>query len=205
MPPSKNKLDKQVLIYDEFPKLDVQVASPTKLMNNKPTQVDSKLEAKWAKDMFKDVDLKKVKTTLTLSAAQTTISGKAHLEAVACRNVFPTNPTIEFHNDRSDHFGGQLYFWLHGLKGGEQMQFIIQMTGYASGGAKIRVGASYPTLYSLVPIEVQGSMNLTLGNVLQVASQPTGGLGLVTLEVNFNNAQYGSWLFWDIKFKNLNE
>lgn len=38
MPPSKNKLDKQVLIYDEFPKLDVQVASPTKLMNNKPTQ-----------------------------------------------------------------------------------------------------------------------------------------------------------------------
>lgn len=79
------------------------------------------------------------------------------------------------------------------------------MGGYASGGAEIKLGSSYPTLYSLVPIPVSGSMNLTLGNVVEVPSQPIGGMGLITLRVQFNNSQYGSWLFYDVKIRNLNE
>lgn len=204
MPPTKNILDKQIFQYEEFPLLELTSSHPTNFQRNTPNQYDSTMETKWAKDLKKNFDPKKVKLPLVLSAANTYVKGSGRLDVVSCRNVFPTNPTIEFINDRTDHFGGEISIWLEGLKGGEQLQFIIRMTGYSSGGAQVKIGASYPTQFSLVEIPVSGSMNLTLGNTLLVPAQTTGGLGLITLRVQFNNAQYGSWLFWDVKIKDLN-
>ena len=204
MPPTKNNFDKQVLQYDAAPLLNISDLKAGNVLRNTPTQYDTKLEAKWAKEMSKATDFKKVKLPLIFSAANTFEKDKGHLDVVACRNIFPTNPTIEFHNDRSDHFGGEISIWLEGLVGGEQLQFIIRMGGYNSGGAEVKIGASYPTSYSLTPIQISGSMNLTLGNVLQVPSQPTGGLGLITLRVQFSDSQWANWLFYDVRIRNLN-
>ena len=204
MPPTKNKIDPQVLLYEAFPKLDTGSLKNRNFERDTPNQYGTKQEAKWAKDLKKGIDFTKVKLPLVLSGANTFVKDKGWLDVVSCRNIFPTNPTIEFVNDRTDHFGGEVSIWIGGLKGGELMQFIINITGYSGGGAQIKIGASYPTQYSLVPIDVTGSMNLTLGNALIVPAQTNGGLGLITLRVQFNNAQYGSWLFWDVKIKDLN-
>jgi hypothetical protein len=72
------------------------------------------------------------------------------------------------------------------------------MSGYTQGDATITVGSSVPTAFSLVPVALSGNLSLTLGNVMQIPSNPTGGLALLTLEVQFHNAQYGSWQFIDV-------
>jgi hypothetical protein len=157
-------------------------------------------QLEWAESALgRDVTLK-LKDKITLSAARTLIKDRGWLNAISCQHVFPTNPTIEFNNDRTDHFGGKLEFWLENITGGKNYQFIIRMNGYNQGGATISVGCSQSTAYSLVPVNVTGGMNLTLGNVIQIPSKPSGGLVLLTLEVQFHNAQYGSWQFIDVVF-----
>ena len=162
---------------------------------NNYTEADQR---KWAEAALgKDLKLK-LKEKIVLSAARTVVSDKAWLNATSCRNIYPGNPGIEFLNDRSDYFGGKLEFWLENLSGPKNLQFVIRMNGYSQGGATITIQSSVPTAYSLIPADVTGSMNLTLGNVMKVPSSTPGGLALLTLEVQFHNAQYGSWQFVDV-------
>lgn len=170
------------------------------MRNHRATIYTEADQIKWAKKVIgKDVKLK-FKEKIILSAAKTLIAGKGWLNAISCQNIFAENPSIWFDNDRNDHFGGKLEFWLENLSGPKNLQFVIRMSGYSQGGATVSVKASMPTVYSLVPIDIIGGMNLTLGNILQVPSSTPGGLGLVTLEVEFHNAQYGSWEFIDVNF-----
>lgn len=161
-----------------------------------PLEVDILKKKKWTEAGI-DKEIFKLKEKLVLSAAKTSVKGKGWLEVVSCRNIFPPNPTIEFMNDRSDKFGGMLYFWMQNVKPGSKIQFTIRISGYTSGGAIIKIGTSTPTQYSLTPITAAGSMNLVLGNIMHVPSDPPGNLGLVTLTVNFLSQSYDLWMFHD--------
>jgi hypothetical protein len=170
------------------------------MRGHQPNQYKEADLQKWAEAALgKDLKLK-LKEKIVLSAAHTVVSNKAWLNATSCRNIYPGNPGIEFINDRSDFFGGKLEFWLENLSGAKKLQFVLRMTGYTQGSATITVQSSVPTAYSLIPVDISGSMNLTLGNVLQIPSNTPGGLALLTLDVQFHNAQYGSWQFVDVTF-----
>lgn len=184
-----------VLQHELQPELIVVDRNVTK--GAKPNDYTERNLKEWAAAAVgSDVNLK-LKEKIVLSAASTVVKNKAWLNAISCRNVFPENPSIWFHNDRSDHFGGKMEFWLENLSGPKKLQFVIRMTGYCNG-ATITVGASCPTAYSLLPVTVNGSMNLTLGNILNVPSSTPGGLGLITMQVEFHNANYGAWEFVDV-------
>jgi hypothetical protein len=186
------------LILQHDQQTAVEIVGRNVMRGQGPTRYTDADQRKWAVvALSKDVKLR-LKERIILSAAKTLISDKAWLNAISCRNVFAESPAIEFLNDRTDHFGGKLEFWLENLSGPKNLQFVIRMTGYSQGGATITVGSSFPTAFSLVPVTITGSMNLTLGNILQVPTSTPGGLGLLTLEVKFHNAQYGSWQFIDV-------
>jgi hypothetical protein len=40
-------------------------------------------------------------------------------------------------------------------------------------------------------------MNLVLGNIMQVPSNPPGGLALITIEVQFNTTNFDIWSLKD--------
>ncbi|MBK8636052.1 MAG: hypothetical protein IPN72_21815 [Saprospiraceae bacterium] len=147
MPPTKNINDPQVLLYEAFPKLDTGSLKNRNFERDTPNQYDTKHEAKWAKDLKKGIDFTKVKLPLVLSAANTFVKDKGRLDVVSCSNIFPTNPTIEFVNDRTDHFGGEVSIWLEGLKGGELNAHIINITGKIQRvevSHEIKYGRFYP-------------------------------------------------------------
>lgn len=200
MAKAKKKKKTPSLILQNEVQRGLDIVARNVMRNQRPTLYTEAEQLKWAANVLgKDVKLK-FKEKIVLSAAKTLVSGKAWLNATACRNIYPENPSIEFQNDRSDHFGGKLEFWLENLSGPKNLQFVIRMAGYSEGGATIDVRSSMSTVYSLVPVDISGGMNLTLGNILQVPASTPGGLGLVTLEVQFYNALYGSWQFIDVSF-----
>jgi hypothetical protein len=193
----RKKSSSMILQHEEQAALVVVNRNVTRYEPTRYTEADQR---RWAEAVLdKDVKLK-FKETITLSAARTVVNDKAWLNAISCRHVWPGNPGIEFLNDRTDFFGGKLEFWLENLSGPKNLQFIIRMNGYNEGGATITVGSSSPTAFSLVPVIITGGMNLTLGNIIQIPSNPTGGMALLNLEVQFHNAQYGSWQFVDVVF-----
>lgn len=188
------------MILQHAPQAALEITGRNVLRGQQPTRyTDANLREWTAATLGRDVSLK-LRERIILSAARTRVADKAWLNAISCRHVFAEMPAIEFLNDRSNYFGGRLEFWLENLSGARILQFTIRMTGYSQGGATITIGASFPTVLSLVPLQVNGSMNFTLGNTLQVPANPPGGLGLVTLDVQFYNAQSGSWQFIDVVF-----
>ena len=179
--------------------------NPVTLRNyeNKPSiEVTTAKKLKWAKEDIGRIDLK-LKNKVVLSAANTRIVSKGWMEVISCRNVFPTNPSVEFVNDRSDKFGGKIYFYLENAKPNTKLQFTIRIGGYTSGGAIIRIGCSTPTQYSLSPINVNGSMNLVLGNIMNIPSNSSSNLALITLEVQFNTTNFDLWSMYDCSVEEI--
>lgn len=181
-----------VLMRDENPLLDLTGRHSSM---GKPIEFTTSKQLEWLKEQR--FDKAEIKRTIVLSAAKTVEKDKAHLEVISCRHVFPTNPTFEFLNDRSDFYGGKVDIWLKNVKGGEKLQFLIRTAGFVPGGATITLRSSNPTQTSLIPYTLSGSYNFVLGNVMLVPQHPVHSLALFSLEVQYHNAQYGSWLFWD--------
>lgn len=203
MAKAKRKKTPSVILQSEV-RTGLDIVGRNVVRGQQPTIYSEADQRRWAMEAL-GIDVKlKFKEKIILSAAKTFISDKAWLNAISCHGVFAESPAIEFVNDRADHFGGKVEFWLENLSGPKNLQFTIRMTGYSQGSATISVKSSIPTSYSLVPIDISGDMNLTLGNILLVPGNPSGGLGLVTLEVDFHTAQNGSWQFIDVNFTEAN-
>ncbi|HMP30129.1 MAG TPA: hypothetical protein PKD85_11040 [Saprospiraceae bacterium] len=192
---AKLKIESPMIIdYQSEPLLNPM--TQRKFETNTTIEVSPKKKQDWIKKAV-DTGVLKLKERVVLSAASTKVKDKGWVEVVSCRHVFPTNPSFEFLNDRSDKFGGIIYFYLENVKPNSKLQFTIRMSGYTGGGASIRIGCSTPTRYSLTPITISGSMNLVLGNIMHIPSNPPGNLALITIEVQFNTSYADSWSLRD--------
>jgi hypothetical protein len=192
---AKFKIDSP-MVMDYQDEVMLNPISQRKFEHGSSLEVTQENKIEWIKKGL-DSSVLRLKEKVVLSAARTSIKSKGWVEVISCRNVFPTNPSFEFMNDRSDKFGGKIYFYLQNVKPNSKLQFTLRMQGYTSGGATVKVGCSTPTTYSLTPITVNGSMNLVLGNIMHVSSDPPGGLALITLEVQFNTTNFDLWSFKD--------
>ena len=192
---AKLKIDSP-MVMDYQEEVVLNPSSQRRYEHNSTLEVTKESKHEWVKKGI-DTSVFKLKERVVLSAANTSIKNKGWVEVISCRNVFPTNPSFEFMNDRSDKFGGKVYFYLQNVKPNSKLQFTIRIGGYSSGGGTIKIGCSTPTTYSLSPININGSMNLVLGNIMQVPSNPPGGLALITIEVQFNTTNFDIWSLKD--------
>lgn len=168
------------------------------MRGNQPPKYTDANQRQWAEEAF-DLNTKlKLKERMILSAANTVIRDKAWLNVASCSNIYTQNPAIEFQNDRDDHFGGTVDCWLENLTGPKNLQFLIRISGSSTGNVTLTLGSSLPTITSLIPVTISGSMDMVIGSVLQIPSNSGDGLGLISLKVQFHNAEWAYWHFVDI-------
>jgi hypothetical protein len=196
-------------IYRDVPIVMHHEAQPNIVMGKErkmdlsnPIEVTKVREDAWLKESLKSAGEIIKRNRITLSAAKTVEKDKAIMDIISCRHIFPETPSVQFLNDRTDFFGGKIYFYLKNLQGPKKLQVTIRIKGLASGGATIRMGSSLPTTYSLNNIVTNGSMNFVLGNIIEIPAS-VQSLELYTIEVQFHNAMYGSWEFTDCRFQEV--
>lgn len=128
-----------------------------------------------------------VQNYLTLSAANTRVTGKGWLNAINCRNVFPEGPNIDFLPQ--DSFGGKIEVWLDNIVEGDSFHFQFRVTCGSYGNWEI---SSSETAKILTPINpVAQSIDFFIPPV-----EADYGMALIALEPIFNN--YGFWVFHDV-------
>lgn len=168
------------------------------MRGNQPPKYTDANQKTWAEAAVGKDSKLKMKERMILSAANTVIPNKAWLNVASCSNIYTQSPAIEFLNDRSDHFGGEVDIWLENLTGPKKLQFLIRISGSSTGNVTLTLSASFPTITTLLPATVSGSMDMVLGNILEIPSNPSGGLALISLKVQFHNAEWAFWHFVDI-------
>ena len=130
---------------------------------------------------------------LRLSAAKTTDSNKGYINAIACRTVFPGNPSINFVPQPGDS-SGKIELWMTDVEEGDSFAISFRVMCAYPGQWKISSSETAKQYVNISPVFQSVDFFIP-------AIKNDFGMALIVIEPEFSN--YGSWTFTDVTVRRV--
>ncbi|MBK9333582.1 MAG: hypothetical protein IPM96_14575 [Ignavibacteria bacterium] len=157
-------------------------------------EFDSVSTIKTKLSRYGNIKIKYVSPYLLLSAKNSFVNGKGHINAIDCHSVFPENPSISFFSYPDENVGpGKLEIWIAGLSADQKLTAEIRLNGYSydnAGSYEVRSSMAQG-LYGYFPVNSTPKIDLYFPNVSEVS----GGALITVKPVDMT----GTWIFHDVK------